>query len=319
MNSPVRRILVTGAAGFIGRALTTALLDHPDNFNARIVLLDTFLIDHEDERVEIIQGDLVDPLAIGAAIGDGVDLVYHLAAVVGGAAEADYALARRVNVDATLTLFEQLRDSGRCPRVVNTSSIAVFGEPPPPSVDDDTEPRPTMTYGAQKRMMEVALAQFSARGWLDGISLRLPAVVAKPVLPGIKAVFFNQLFHAFATGGDMTLPVSQEGTAWLLSTDACIDALIQAWQVPSAAIGHDRTITLPALRVAMGELVDALARRFANGATRIDFKPDLQLEAQFASQPVLSTATADRLGFRHDGDIDRLVRRAVSSSLVLAP
>ena len=308
MGTPKPRILVTGAAGFIGRALTTALLGNPTNAAARIVLLDAVPAGHADARIEAIEGDLADPHTISAAIGGGVDVVYHLAAVVGAAAEADYALARRVNVDAALTLFEQLRDSAGCCRVVNASSIAVFGEPPPPSVDDHTVPRPTMTYGAQKRMMEIALAQFSARGWLDGLSLRLPAIVAKPVLPGVKAVFLNQLFHAFAAGENMTMPVSPNGTAWLLSTDACIAALLHAGQLPSAAIGQDRTLTLPALRVTMRELIDALARRHANAGTRIDFEPDARLEAQFASQPPLTTATANRLGFRHDGDIDQLVR-----------
>lgn len=310
MVTPTHRILITGASGFIGRALTTALLENPANASARIVLMDVVPSGQNDERVSAIEGDLADPLTITAAIGDGVDIVYHLAAVVGGAAEADYALARQVNVDATLGLFEQLRDSGRCPRVVNASSIAVFGEPPPSRVEDDTMPCPTMTYGAQKRMMEIALAQFSVRGWLDGLSLRLPAIVAKPVQPGVKAVFLNQLFHTFAAGENMTMPVSPAGTSWLLSTDACIAALLHAGELPAAAIGQDRTVTLPALRVAMQELVDALGRRFGRGDTRIDFEPNAQLEAQFASQPPLFTSTADRLGFCHDGDIDQLVRRA---------
>ena len=310
MGTPRQRILVTGAAGFIGRALTTALLANPANSAARVVLLDAVPASHTDVRVEAIAGDLTDPRTISAAIGGGVDVVYHLAAVVGAAAEADYALARRVNVDATLNLLEQIRDSGGCCRVVYASSIAVFGEPPPPRVDDHTVPHPTMTYGAQKRMMEIALAQFSARGWLDGLSLRLPAIVAKPVQPGAKAVFLNQLFHAFAAGQSMTMPVSSNGTSWLLSTDACIAALLHAGQLPHAAIGQDRTLTLPALRVTMRELIDALARRYGGAGTQIDFEPDARLEAQFASQPPLATATADRLGFRHDGDIDQLVRSA---------
>ncbi|MEG3178724.1 NAD-dependent epimerase/dehydratase family protein [Sphingomonas sp. RB3P16] len=130
---------------------------------AHIVLLDAVPVGATDSRVQAIQGDLTNPAVLCAAIGDGVDLVYHLAAIVGGAAEADYALARRVNIDATLSLFRRLRDTGRRPRVVYASSIAVFGEPPPPLVDDRTEPRPTMTYAAQTRMIEIALAQFSAR------------------------------------------------------------------------------------------------------------------------------------------------------------
>lgn len=311
MTATVRRILVTGAGGFVGQALSTALLADPGFGSARLVLLDAQPIAVRDERVEAIQGDLADARVIDAAIGDGVDLAYHLAAVVGAAAEADYALARRVNVDATLSLFERLRVGERCPRVVYASSIAVFGEPPPAHVDDDTQPRPTMVYGAQKRMMEIALAQFSARGWLDGLSLRLPAIVAKPAVAGVPAVFLNRLFHAFAAGEDMTMPVSAQGTCWLLSTAGCIDALIHAARLPSDTIGGDRTLTLPALRVTIGALVEALACHH-EGPTRIAFAPDPGLEAQFASQPPLSTAAADRMGFRHDGDLHRLVARALA-------
>ena len=109
----------------------------------------------------------------------GADVVFHLAGILGGAAEANYDLARRVNVDATLSLFEALRNADHPARVVFASSIAVFGEPLPERVDDDTIPFPTMTYGAQKLMMENALAQFSVRGWVDGLALRLPGIVAR--------------------------------------------------------------------------------------------------------------------------------------------
>ncbi len=312
MTTAARRILVTGAAGFVGQMLTAALLDHPANAANRIVLLDAVPGSQTDPRTEAIQGDLTDPAVLDAAIGDGVDLVYHLAAVVGGAAEADYALARRVNIDATLSLFERLRDTGRCPRVIYASSIAVFGEPPPALVDDWTEPRPTMTYGAQKRMIEIALAHFSARGWLDGLSLRLPAIVAKPAVAGVEAVFINRLFHAFAAGEDATIPVSPDGTLWLLSTAACVQALLHAGTLPPAVIGADRTLTLPALRVTLGTLIDALDRFHLHSGTAITFALQPGIEAQFASQPPLFTPAAERLGFRHDGEVDALVARAIA-------
>lgn len=315
MTTAARRILVTGAAGFVGQALTAALLDDPAHAAAHIVLLDAGPIVQTDPRVAVIQGDLTDPDVLDAAIGGGgggFDLVYHLAAVVGGAAEADYALARRVNIDATLSLFERLRDTGRCPRVVYASSIAVFGEPPPPLVDDRTAPRPTMTYGAQKRMIEIALAQFSARGWLDGLSLRLPAIVAKPAVPGVDAVFLNRIFHAFASGEAVTIPVSPEGTLWLLSTAACVRTLLHAGHLSSRVIGDDRTLTLPALRVTIGAVIDALHRRNPDCRVAFTFAPDPRIEMQFASQPPLATPAADRLGFRHDGDIDRLVAHATA-------
>ncbi|HEX8446745.1 MAG TPA: NAD-dependent epimerase/dehydratase family protein [Sphingomonas sp.] len=313
MTTSAARILVTGAGGFIGRQLCAALRADPAFADARLVLLDTVAIGGDAHaRIETIQGDLGDPAILAAAVAGGVDLVYHLAGVVGGAAEADHAAARRVNIDATLDMFERLRDTGRCPRVVYASSIAVFGEPPPPAVDDDTAPRPTMVYGAHKRTMEIALAQFSARGWLDGLSVRLPAIVAKPAAPGVPAVFLNRIFHVHATGEAMTVPVSPEGTIWLLSTQACVEALLHAGRVPLLSPLADRTITLPALRVTIRALIDTLARHYPDTAPAITFAPRPALEAQFASQPPLVTSTADRLGFRHDGDLDRLVRHAIA-------
>lgn len=136
--------------------------------------------------------------------------------------------------------------------------------------------------------------------------------MTKPAVPGAEAVFINRLFHAYAAGEDATVPVSPNGTLWPLSVTACVQALLHAATLPAATIGADRAVTLPALRVTLQMLIDALARRHPQAGTTITFAPQPRIQAQFASQPPLSTPTADRLGFRHDDDMDRLVARATA-------
>ena len=313
-RSTVRSIVVTGANGFIGSRLVARLLHDARFAETRIHLFDRELSGvAADARLRGSEGDLCDTRVLADIAAADPDTVFHLAGILGGAAEADYALARRVNVDSTLSLFETLRAGGRCPRLVFASSIAVFGPPLPATMDDDTAPHPLMTYGAQKLMMEAALAQFSARGWLDGIALRLPGVVARPAADAsLKSAFLNSVFHAYAEGRSFTLPVSPTGTTWLISAPACVDAFVHAATLSSELIGQRRAFTLPVLRVAMKDLVAALAKAYPHSTATIGYAPDPSLEAQFTSQPPLRTAVADTLGFRHDGTLDDLVARALA-------
>lgn len=307
------RIVLLGAGGYIGGHLASRLLNDPRLAGSRFTFCDRhFRQDFADPRVSFVQGDFSDPATLAEICAVPADVVFHLAGILGGAAESDYALSRRVNIDGTLALFEALRDPARAPRVVFASSIAVFGPPLPARIDDDTQALPTMTYGAQKRMMEIALEQFSARGWIDGLALRLPGIVARrDVNPALRSSFLNQMFHAIAAGEDITLPVSLQGTTWLLSVQGCIEALVHAAFLPAALPGRRRALTLPSLRVSIGQLLDAIRRRFPDSRSEVRVEPDAGLEAQFTAWPVLSTSIADSLGFRHDGDIDALVRRAV--------
>ena len=313
MTPPPAHIVVTGAGGFIGSRLVTRLLADPRFRAARITAIDTTL-PVLDRRVRAIVGDMTTPAILGEIVKGSADLVFHLAGVLGGAAEADYARARRVNVDASLDLLEGLRDAGRRPRVVFASSIAVFGPPLPDRIDDDTMPVATMTYGAQKRMIEVAVEQFSARGWIDGLALRLPGIVARRDADArLKSAFLNTLFHDFAAGRDIDLPVAADGTTWLLSVPACVTALLHAAAIPTDALGRRRAMTLPAQRVALADLVAALGRHFPASRSQVRYGADPELTAAFASQPRLTTALADGLGFRHDGDLATLIANALKS------
>jgi len=283
-----RRVAVTGAAGFVGRSVLARL---------RETGVETVAIDRTPGD-GVLAGDLSDPAFRRDALA-GSSAVIHLAAIPGGAAEADYDLSRRVNLDVTLALMEEARG-----RFVHASSIAVFGAPPAELVDDDTPPRPLSTYGAHKLMAEVALANLKRLGRLDGIALRLPGIVARPRGPsGMKSAFMSDVFHALAAGEAITLPVSPQATLWMLSARAAAEALVHALTVREAPA----VLTLPALRVRMAQLVAALG-----GDGRVSYQPDPLLEAQFGAYPPLATLAADRLGFRHDGDLSTLIARALT-------
>jgi D-erythronate 2-dehydrogenase len=312
MNIAARHVVVTGASGFVGSRLVARLLADPAFAAARFSLNDRALATSSDPRVRTVPGDFGDPVVREALIDGRADIVYHLGGVLGGAAENDPALARAVNVDATLSLFEALYDATNPPRVVFTSSIAVFGAPLPAVIDDATRPNPTMLYGAQKAMMEVALEQASARGWIDGLALRLPGIVVKPHADArMKSAFINRVFEAHVAGDDLVMPVSADGTTWLMSVSACIDALIHGGLVAADRLGARRALTLPAQNVRFGDLIAALRTYFPDSPTTITYKPDADIEAQFGRQPPLTTPIADRLGFVHDGDLATLVARGL--------
>ncbi len=290
--------LVTGAAGFLGRALVAELAP-TRAAGHRFRLLDRVAAQGSDE---VLVGDLADHDVIDSAL-EGVDCVIHLAALPGGASEADYAASRRINLDASLALIERLAERRKPARLVYASSIAVFGAPLPDHIADDTIPRPAMTYGAHKLMVETALANLNRLGRIDGVALRLPGLVARPRDgAGLKSAFMSEVFHALAVGEPYVLPLRAEATMWMLSAKAAARALIHA--VDSPAQG---ALTLPALRTTMGDLVAEIADQCGVDPGLADYAPEPALEAQFGRLPPLSTPAAEALGFRHDGDLARLV------------
>lgn len=302
------KIIVTGAGGFVGRVLVARLVADGAQVTA---------IDHAVQPrpgMEALCGDLTDAALLQRALAGGCDAVIHLATVPGGAAEQDPVAARRTNVDATMALTEVAAKSGPCPKFIFASSIAVFGARlPAEGVDDATPLAPHMLYGAHKAMIEQWVATLSRRGEIDGLSLRLPGIVARPAAAsGMKSAFISDVFHAVRAGTPFVSPVSPGATMWLLSVHGAAAALAHALQ-PMTSLPETRAVTLPALRVSMQALVDEIARQCGRDAGVVSYRPDAMLEAAFGTQPSLSTAVADRLGFAHDGTLEQLVAAALAS------
>jgi len=303
------RIVVTGAGGFVGRAIVCRLIARGDT----VVAIDS-AAGGIPAGVDVVAGDLADSDVRARALAGGLDALIHLATVPGGAAEADPAASRRINLDAMYDLLLEAGTTSPGLRVVYASSIAVFGDPLPGFVDDDTPLSPKMIYGGHKAMMEHAVAMFSNRGLIDGVTIRLPGILARPKGPsGMKSAFMSDLFHALRAGDAFTCPVSAEGHIWAQSVACVADNFIHALALDTALLPPGRAVTLPAQRIAMGELAAEIARQCAVSSDLVDYAPDAALEASFAAQPPLATPAAERAGFAHDGDAAKLVASALAT------
>ncbi|MCR5870758.1 MULTISPECIES: NAD-dependent epimerase/dehydratase family protein [unclassified Sphingomonas] len=293
------RLAITGAAGFVGRSVVRQLAaQHPG--------VDLLLADREVagfDGHETLEGDLTDPTVIAALTAKRVDAVLHLAALPGGAAEHDPAASRAVNLDMPLALIEAMR--GR--RLVIAGSIAVFGGVLPDPVDEATVPTPTSVYGTHKRMVELAFGDAVRRGAVTGFALRLPGIVARPAAAGgFGSAFLSGMFHSALAGKVLRVPVAPDATSWLMSVRCCAANLV------AAALGErteQTAVTLPALRVTVGNLVAELGRHGDVSGIRFEEVPATR--ATFGSYPQLVTPRADALGFRHDGNLTKLVETVI--------
>jgi D-erythronate 2-dehydrogenase len=304
------KVVVTGAGGFVGRQLVRGLLARGD----AVVGIDSLAAGIPD-GAEAIAGDLGDKSVRTAALAGGCDALIHLATVPGGAAEVDPAASRRINIDAMYDLLEEATAAGNCPRVVYASSIAVYGDPfPAGGVDDATPISPKMIYGGHKAMMETAVAMLSNRGAIDGVTVRLPGILARPKGPsGMKSAFMSNVFHALKAGEPFVCPVSPQATIWAQSVACCAANFIHALTVDTASLPLIRAVTLPAQVIAMQEMVAEIGRQTGNSPSLVSYEPDAALEQAFGRHPPLTTAAADRAGFTHDGTLARLVTSALET------
>ena len=308
------KIVITGAGGFVGSALAQRL---SADEQIKLTLVDSQFAPStrlSGPRVNYVEGQLEDAEVRAQALSGGVDVLYHLAAVPGGAAEANPALSKQVNLDATLALFDEAAAAGSCPRVVFTSTIAVLGAPMPAVVNDDSLIVPAMIYGTHKAMVELALADMSRRKLLDSVAVRLPGIVARPPAPsGLKSAFMSNVFHSLRAAEPFVSPVSADATLWLMSVNQCVTNLLHASQLDGALMPVSRVVTLPALRCTMSELTTTIADHLKVSTGLVSYEADAELERNFGCQPPLQTPAAERAGFCHDGDLQSLVAQALSA------
>lgn len=308
-------IVVTGAGGFIGTHLLDALLREGLAGHAASDLHVT-AIDMQQgaahPQVTWLKGSFSDEALVQQAFARRAELVFHLAAVPSGRSEQEPSLAANVNVLGMLRLLDAVKEQGNDakgnpPRFVFASSIAVYGKPQVPLVTDDTLPQPTLTYGAHKVIGEVLVNDYARRNWIRGVSLRLPGIVARPPEPnGAVSIFFSDLIREVAAGRRVKSPVTPDAQSWLMSVRCCVRNLLHA---ATHEFTDCRTFMLPALHVAVGELVAAAARHggHPDAAQRVDWQPDPWVQFNFGSYPPLQLPRAEQAGFRADASLDALV------------
>lgn len=316
------RIVITGAGGFVGSALLQRLAgDGVGGRGVELVAVDARLPDTLPAGVTRAEGDIADRTFMEALLARPVDGFVHLAAIPGGAAAQDYDLGWRVNFSASQLILETLARQAKPARLVFASSIGVFGAPlPADKVDDETLPLPTMSYGAQKLMIEALATDFARRGLVDAIAPRLPGILARPrVKGGHLSAYMSDILHALRAGEAFECPVSADATSWFMSRARCVDNLVHALALPRESLGARRAFNFPALRLTMAQLVDGAAELFGGHVRKlVTYVPNAPLQAQFGAYPPLDTPIADGLGFRDDGSARDLVARALELDTVQA-
>ena len=321
-------ILITGAAGMVGRKLTQSLAK-TGALGGRAIDALTLVDVVEPEAPGNFSGQIakraVDISAHAeslALIEKRPDLIFHLAAIVSGEAETDFDKGYRVNLDATRSLLEAIRaESGNSPyrpRLVFASSIAVFGAPFPEKIGDEFFTTPLTSYGTQKAIGELLLADYSRRGFLDGVGIRLPTVCIRPGAPNKAASgFFSNILREPLVGREAVLPVSEDVRHWHASPRAAVGFLHRAATMDLAELGSRRNLTMPGFSATVGEQIAALTRIAGpKAAALIRRERDPKIEAIVAGWPRdFDASRALGLGFRAESSFDEIIRVHIDDEL----
>lgn len=263
--------------------------------------------------VETVASDFSEPGQAETLVEGRPDVIFHLAAIVSGEAEADFDKGYRINLDGTRLLFDAIRDAGDdyCPRVVFTSSIAVFGAPFPDAIPDEFQHTPLTSYGTQKAICELLLSDYTRRGILDGIGIRLPTIVVRPGKPNKAASgFFSGIIREPLNGQEAILPVSDDVLHWMASPRAAVGFLVHAAEIDGNQVGPRRNLTMPGVAATVAEEIDSLRRIGGNHCVKlIRREPDETIERIVAGWPRRFDAQrAESLGFAADDSFDAIVR-----------
>jgi nucleoside-diphosphate-sugar epimerase len=321
------RILVTGAAGMIGRKLVKRLAKDGRVSGREITALAlTDIVEPAPpagfgREIRIAASDIAASGEAERLIAERPDLVFHTAGIVSGEAESDLEKGYRVNLDGSRLLFDAIRrESERAPykpKVVFTSSIAVFGAPFPEKIDDDYHLTPLTSYGTQKAMVELMLADYTRRGFMDGIGIRLPTICIRPGKPNKAASgFFSNILREPLSAQEAVLPVSEDARAWHASPRAAIGFLLHAAALPPGALGARPNLTMPGLSATVGEQLAALERISPAAMRYIRRVPDRVIQRIVDGWPQsFDPARALSLGFRADSSFDEIIRYHIEDEL----
>ena len=319
-------ILILGAAGMVGRKLTERLLREGrlgKHDITRVTLQDVVTPAkpaNSSIPIEVVASDFADAGAAAPLIAGRPEVIFHLAAIVSGEAEAEFDKGYRINLDGTRYLIDAIRNAGGGykPRLVFTSSIAVFGAPFPEKIGDEFFHTPLTSYGTQKSICELLINDYTRKGLLDGISIRLPTICVRPGKPNKAASgFFSNIMREPLAGQEAVLPVSESVMHWHASPRAAVGFMLHAASMDLARMGWRRAISMPGLAVTVGEQIAALKKVAGDKVVaRIRREPDPFVEGIVAGWPRnFATMRALDLGFKADASFEEIIRIHIEDEL----
>jgi len=319
-------ILITGAAGMIGRKLTARLVKDSSLHGQAIdhlTLIDVVAPEKPagySGNADLSTADLAASGTAAKAIAGKPDVIFHLAGVVSGEAETDFEKGYHVNLDGTRALLEAIRavGGGYKPKVVFTSSIAVFGAPFPYAIPDEFHLTPLTSYGTQKAICELLLADYTRRGFLDGVGIRLPTICVRPGKPNKAASgFFSGIIREPLAGLEAVLPVADSVRHTHASPRAAVGFLIHAAGLTREQLGPRVSLAMPGVCCTVAEQIESLARIAGpKVAARIRREPD-ELVVRIVSgwSERIDAKRAAALDFKAEATFDDIIRTHIEDEL----